>query len=529
MRFLKTGSLILLALAVLMVVDPLHAAERKKRKDREKTPAAATNAPAASTGSAFPGTGSASRGAPKPVSSPDLKVVRPQPGEELTITEGSTFVIGTVPSDQFTLRCNGKLCDVFADGAFVGYVPVKRLPTPATVNQKTMDAYFEFVAVKDQTKLTNVVYCVTPASSTVKKPVVEKLPQPRVMESTEDRWVAMENETLADGKQLLNLGKVVFFPKGARVMVKEKKGDLFLMDAPIENAPLWISASDFKETQESPQLAEMSTEFGSSKTARATTYTFDSPVPVPVIIEETSDRSTLKLRFLSSPPRAFVFPQPSPIWGFDVVYQNGAEAKTIVTVEFPPVVNKEKPLHGLKIVIDPGHHPDPGALGPRGTEERALTLLLSRQLAETLKAQGAQVTLSREDQPLELTQRPAKFRASHPDLVISMHLNSVSDEEDPRQRWGTQNIYLYPHSQPLARTIHRYLTPTVRGHDLATVQRNLLITRFPACPAVLVESTHIIMPEEERKLLTPEYRAELAKAIADGISNFLLGEATGKR
>ncbi len=517
MKWFKRSLVVAIVLAHLLTPATLTAVERKRHKDKapEETPApAATPAPPA----------------PTPVPASDLKVVRPQPGEELKVSEGSTFVIGTVPSDQFTLRCNGKLCDVFSDGAFIGFVPIKRLTTPVTVDQKVMDAFFEFAIIKDQAKMTNVVYGMTPASpSSRKDPAVEKLPQPRVMESTNDQWMGMENETLPDGKSLPNLGRVVFFPKGSRIKVNEKKGDTFLIDPPVENGSLWIPAGEFKEAQEALPAPEMSTGFLSKKEPRSTVYTFDMQTPMPMVFEETADRSTLKLKFLSDPPRAFVFPQPSPIWGFDVSCQEGAAGKTMVTVEFAPKINKDKPFEGLRIVLDPGHHPDPGALGPRGTEERTLTLLLARQLAETLKTQGAQVILSREDQPLELTQRPVKFKASNPDLVISLHFNSVADEEDPRTRWGTQDIYLYPHSQPLAKSIHRYLTPTVRGHDLSVVQRNLVVTRFAACPVVLVESTHIIMPEEEKKLLTPEYREELAKAIADGISNFLLGEAGAKR
>jgi N-acetylmuramoyl-L-alanine amidase len=339
----------------------------------------------------------------------------------------------------------------------------------------------------------------------------------------------MENDAEIGGKPLINLGKVVYFPKGARVTVKEKKGDALLTEQPVEGGALWIQGSEFKETAETVAAPEMSTEFTSDKKGAATVYKFETPSPVPLIIEETNDRTTLKLRFLSNTPRAFVFPQPQPIWGFDAVYEPGSPGHTTVTVNFAPAIKKEKPFSGLKIMVDPGHHPDPGALGPRGTEERALTLLLARQLAEELKTRGAEVTLSREDQPLELAQRQARFKSARPDMVISLHFNSVGDDEDPRSRWGTQNIFLYPHSQPLAKSIHRYVTPVVRGHDLSFVQRNLVVTRYPAVPVVLVESTHIIMPDEEKKLLTPEYRAELAKTIAEGISNFLLGEAEARR
>lgn len=526
MKSLATWFLIGACILNLMAPAPAEAAERKSRRERGKTGTSTNAAPATAP---LPSIAPSPASTLKPVASSELKVVRPQLGEDLTISKGSTFVIGKLPDDQFTLRCNGKLCDVYADGAFVGYVPLRRVNPPMVINQKSLDAVFEFIAVKEQTRLSNVVFCATSESPTARKVAIEKLPKPRVMEATEDRWVGMENDTETGGKPLINLGKVVYFPKGSRIAVKEKKGEMYLTEQLIEGGALWIPGTDFKETQESVTSPEMSTEFQSDKKGSATVYRFQTPGPVPLIFEETSDRSTLKLRFLSNTPRAFVFPQPMPIWGFDALYEDGETGHTTVTVNFAPPINKEKPFSGLKIVVDPGHHPDPGALGPRGTEERAITLPLARQLADELRARGAEVTLSREDQPLELSQRQARFRSLKPDMVISIHLNSVGDEEDPRLRWGTQNIFLYPHSQPLAKSIHRYLTPVVRGHDLSFVQRNLVVTRYPAVPVVLVESTHIIMPDEEKKLLTPEYRAELSKAIAEGISNFLLGEAEAKR
>ena len=497
-------------LVVLFLLSPasLSAAERKRRTAESKSesgPAAAAPIPA----------------------DPSIKVVRPAEGEELTATEGYTFVIGTIPSDQFTVRCNGKLCDVSADGAFIGYVPIQRQSPPKVINQKTMDAVFAFTATKTDQKLAKTIYAITPASSSSAQPAVEKYPTLRLIEATDNRWVALENDKQPDGKPLINLGKIVFIPKGCRVPVKEKRGEMFLYADLVESGPLWFNEKEFKLVEGAPTaLSPPSEYFTSERTWKETIYHFQTATPLPVLCQEAADRKTLELHFLSTPSKGFVFPQPELIWGFDLACQDG---ETTLMVKSAPAVDRKKPLQGVKILIDPGHNPDTGALGPRGSQEQAINLLLSKQLSQVLAAEGATVSLTREDTPLELQQRHAIFHSTAPDIILSIHLNSVGENEDPRLRWGSQSFYLLPHSQPLAQAIQRPLLGAVRGHDLSNVQRNLLVTRYPATPTVLIESTHIIMPDEEKKLLTPEYREEIAKAISQGVANFLLGENAGKR
>ncbi|MBV9462590.1 MAG: N-acetylmuramoyl-L-alanine amidase, partial [Verrucomicrobiae bacterium] len=251
-----------------------------------------------------------------------------------------------------------------------------------------------------------------------------------------------------------------------------------------------------------------------------------TPEPVPVVCEESVDRKTLRLRFVTEPPQVFVLPQEKVIWGFDAAYQKG---QTLFTVKYTPAINPKQPLSGIRILLDPGHHPDTGALGPRGTEERAANLAMCQALAPLLKNEGAVVELSRENDPLELNDRQKRFHDAKPDLIVSIHHNSSPDNEDPRVRFGTQDFYLFPHSQPLAKSVHRALLPVVQSQDLGSVQRNLVVTRFPCAPSILVEVTYLIIPEEEKKVLTAEYRQQAAEAISDGIQKFLLGESGPKR
>lgn len=82
---------------------------------------------------------------------------------------------------------------------------------------------------------------------------------------------------------------------------------------------------------------------------------------------------------------------------------------------------------GLRtIVLDPGHGgPEQGAIGPAGTEEKELTLILAKALRRKLEERlPVEVLLTRQgDIDLPLESRTALANQNQADLFISIHLN----------------------------------------------------------------------------------------------------------
>ena len=76
----------------------------------------------------------------------------------------------------------------------------------------------------------------------------------------------------------------------------------------------------------------------------------------------------------------------------------------------PRVRHDDGKLSGLRVCLDPGHHSDSGAIGPRGFEERESNLLISREVARLLKEGGAEVSFTREEDPMPLKQRHERMR-----------------------------------------------------------------------------------------------------------------------
>jgi N-acetylmuramoyl-L-alanine amidase len=101
-----------------------------------------------------------------------------------------------------------------------------------------------------------------------------------------------------------------------------------------------------------------------------------------------------------------------------------------------PVVKPAKPakptVRTRLIALDPGHGGrDPGALGVRGTQEKAVVMAIARHLQAELQAGGLyRVVLTRSgDSYVPLRDRVARAQAAKADLFLSLHADAHADSE----------------------------------------------------------------------------------------------------
>jgi N-acetylmuramoyl-L-alanine amidase len=184
------------------------------------------------------------------------------------------------------------------------------------------------------------------------------------------------------------------------------------------------------------------------------------------------------------------------------------------------------PLQGLRVVVDPGHSPDPGSVGPTGLAEADANLEVSLELARILEKRGAEVVLTRAtpDSGLGLYDRTHLAVAADGDLFVSIHNNALPDGVNPFRHNGTSVLWYHPHSEPLARAIQSELLPRTGLPDHGVWYQNLAVTRMTEMPAVLVEAAFMMIPGQEARLRTPAYRREIAEGVAEGIERFVRGE-----
>jgi N-acetylmuramoyl-L-alanine amidase len=220
---------------------------------------------------------------------------------------------------------------------------------------------------------------------------------------------------------------------------------------------------------------------------------------------------------------------------------------------------------GLKVrrvVIDPGHggH-DAGAVGKGGTREKDVSLSISRRLAEILEKAGLEVWLTRRDDTFVRLEDRAKFaNDNRGDLFISIHCNSArarmlkgvetyslntssnrysirlaARENASSERSISDLQYILAdlatkanteESGRLAQRVQQALVSSLRlrhpeVRDLGTKEALFYVLLGTKMPAILVETSYLSNPEEERRLRSKAYQEEIARAIAAGVEEFL--------
>ena len=204
-------------------------------------------------------------------------------------------------------------------------------------------------------------------------------------------------------------------------------------------------------------------------------------------------------------------------WGYDVFYQGNT---LILEIRHQPKIGSG--LKGLRICLDPGHSPDPGAVGPTGLTEREVNLEVAKKLKKILIRNGAEVVMTRTGtEGLTLYDRPKIAIEKGCDILISVHNNALPDGVNPFYNNGSSTYYYHPQSLALAKEIQSELLEELKLPDFGTYYGNLVLTRPSQLPAVLVESAFMMIPEQEALLRTDKFQGRCAKAIARGVLGFV--------
>ena len=241
--------------------------------------------------------------------------------------------------------------------------------------------------------------------------------------------------------------------------------------------------------------------------------------------------------------------------------------KTLQTIVKSYATHKNK-LRDIIIVLDPGHGGrDPGATGPGGTHEKNITLSIGLYLRRDLqKIHGIKVYMTRtRDVYPTLSQRLFLARRVKADLFVSIHADAyknrtargatvfalsqgratseaarwLADRENKSELLGGVNLadksYMLSSvlmdlsqtatigsSLKLGKDAVQQLHRITRMHSHRVQQASLYVLTSPSIPAILVETGFISNPHEELLLRKASHRRQIAKAIAQGIKNYLL-------
>lgn len=188
--------------------------------------------------------------------------------------------------------------------------------------------------------------------------------------------------------------------------------------------------------------------------------------------------------------------------------------------------NPEKPLAGKVIYVDAGHGgTDIGARGPGESElkmfESNLNLLIANSFAEKIAALGATVYTTRtEDVTHDLYERLDMISAVVPDILVSVHHNSVADTVNAARARGYLGLYSNNSGIMLAETISDSVCNQLNRFQRATVYQKLAVARDHRFPSTLCEMSFISNVEEFQWTLAEGNIERSANALCDGVLNF---------
>jgi N-acetylmuramoyl-L-alanine amidase len=227
--------------------------------------------------------------------------------------------------------------------------------------------------------------------------------------------------------------------------------------------------------------------------------------------------------------------------------------KTIAPIFAPADQLAFMPAPPKTIVLDPGHGgTDPGKQNVRfKLDEKDMALDVALRLKKLLEVRGYRVVMTRSTDKrfsnspiIDLPLRAEVANKEGADLFVSIHFNAV--DREPERVSGTETYVMTPQfqisTQPevdkamikeaypgnkqdmanalLGYTLHRQLVADLKTSDRGYKRYRLAVLRPLLCPGVLVESAYLSNDTEAKRVATPEFRQQIADALAEGLANY---------
>jgi N-acetylmuramoyl-L-alanine amidase len=213
--------------------------------------------------------------------------------------------------------------------------------------------------------------------------------------------------------------------------------------------------------------------------------------------------------------------------GTDLVVALGVRPWALPLPEYRPGGR----LSGKRIVVDPGHGGHdigaPAVYGPphQPPFEKDIALDIGLRLARLLHAEGAEVTMTRDDDTyISLRGRASIANRLRADAFVSIHCNSCPV---PGSLWGTSVYYDHEHSLALAELVQRELIAGLGTKDKGVRNANFAVIRRTRAPGILVETAFINHEGDRERLMHPSFRERAARAVLRGLVRFLTEDPGG--
>ncbi len=213
----------------------------------------------------------------------------------------------------------------------------------------------------------------------------------------------------------------------------------------------------------------------------------------------------------------------APVYAYDVKKKNNL---LVFQIRKPLVIDKNRPLKGLKIALDPGHGGNEKGCVSGGFYEKDVNFQITKELNNILKQKGAKTMLTRNDDIdtglYERVDSANKFKA---DFLISIHQNSLPNPKNYHKRHGAGVYYYNENAKNLAYIVQKNIVKSTGFKDDGVFNASFALTRSTSPVSILVECGYLIHPYERKKLTDPKFQKIMANSIAAGIEEYLKSTA----
>lgn len=186
-------------------------------------------------------------------------------------------------------------------------------------------------------------------------------------------------------------------------------------------------------------------------------------------------------------------------------------------------------------IIDPGHGGiDGGATSCTGRLESAYNLEISLRLRDLLRLLGYQTAMTRTtdtsiytsgdtiaaQKMSDLKERVKIANASDRNILVSIHQNNFSDSRYS----GAQVFYAGTEgSRELAEALQGSFVASLNPGSNRKCKKaeGIYLMQHITCPGVLVECGFLSNPEEEHRLISPDYQKNICCVIAASLAQFI--------
>ena len=276
-------------------------------------------------------------------------------------------------------------------------------------------------------------------------------------------------------------------------------------------------------------------------------------------------------------PKSFSL-KPSKTYGHRLVVDLFSKDKKVTaTYAKKPQIHKtvtktvKNKARDIIVAIDAGHGgEDPGAHGPRGTQEKKVVYDIAKKLAVLInKKPGMKAVMVRKgDYYIKLRKRMEIARAAKADLFVSIHADAFKNSRvkgasvftlsnrgasSETARWlakhenaadlvggvklADKEDMLRSVLMDLSMTATKEASRNVAGdvlrhfktigalHKNRVQKAGFMVLKSPDIPSILVETAFISNPGEERKLKSSKHQARMANAIFKGIVGYFTEHA----